>query len=181
MDERDGIEELNGMTQEEILMTEDQLLAGMLEAANFREDRDNYKKLQIKRNGKLLFEFTIRPISEEELQACRKTATKYIANPNGRHLPKIEAETDYVKLRSLKIYTATIEEDKKKLWNNPKLKQSLVQAGHNGILTNTDVIEAVFLVGEKDSVADIVDELSGYGVNKEEYVKNLSRQEEDSI
>lgn len=168
IDERQDIEE---MTQEDVLMTEEQLLAGMMEAANFKEDT---QKVEIRRKGKLLFSFNIRPLTEEEIQDCRKAATRYIPHPQGKHLPKLEAETDYVKLRSLKIYTATVEDDKK-LWNNPQLKKKL------NVLTHTDVIDTVLLAGEKDAINDIIDEFSGYGTDKEEFVKNSSRQADDSI
>lgn len=172
MDERHELETTE-MTQEEILQTEDQILAGMMEAANFKEDK---KKIEIRRKGKLLFSFNIRPITEEELQDCRKRSAKYIPNPMGRHLPKIEGELDVVKLRSLKIYTATVEEDKK-LWNNPQLKKQL------NVITYTDVIDSVLLAGEKDAIDNVIDDISGYGtaLDKEEYVKNSLGQADDSI
>ncbi len=170
IDERQDIEE---MTQEEILQTEDQILAGMMEAANFKEDT---KKIEIRRKGKLLFSFNIRPMTEEELQDCRKRSTKYVPHPMGKHLPKIEGEIDLVKLRSLKIYTATTEEDKK-LWNNPQLKKQL------NVITYIDVIDSVLLAGEKDAIDDVINDISGYGktLDKEEYVKNSSGQADDSI
>lgn len=165
MNERHETElETTELTPEDILQTEDQILAGMMEAANFKEDT---KKIEIRRKGKLLFSFNIRPITEEELQDCRKRVTKYMSNPMGKHFPKIEGEVDYVKLRSLKIYTATVEEDKK-LWNNPDLKKRL------NAITYIDVIDSVLLAGEKDAINDVIDTISGYGteLDKEEYVKN---------
>ncbi len=156
-------------SQAEILMNEDQLLAGLLEAANFKQEPSNYRKIQIRRGGKTLFEFRIRPIEEEELQACRRRATKMIPNPAGRHLPKVEGETDYVRLRSLKILTATVEEDRPKIWGNKALQSKL------NVLTDVDVIDSVLMAGEKDWVCDAIDEISGYHgerVELEEYAKN---------
>ena len=162
-------EEINDLlpSTEEVLMNEDMILKGMMEAANYRNDSDNQRKIQIKRNEKLLFEFVVRPLSEDEIFDCRKKATKYFPNPAGRHLPKIEGETDYALLRSYKILTATV--DSNKIWNIPALKQKL------NTLQPVDVVDSCLMAGEKDWICDIIDELSGYGaqgVSKEEYVKN---------
>jgi hypothetical protein len=153
-------------TKEEVLMDEDRLLAGLFEAAQFKDDEQNIKLVKVVRNGKLLFEFRIRPLEEEELDECREKATKYIPNPNGRHLPKIEDTTNIVRLRSYKIYAATIEEDRKKVWNNTKLKDKL------NVLSPIDVIDAVLMAGEKEWIINEIDILSGYGVSREEYAKN---------
>ena len=158
--------EETGMTSEEILMNEDALISGLLEAASFKEDDSLRKKVQIKRNGKVLFEFRVRPLEEEETQEIRKSCTKYIPNPNGRHLPKIEGEINFVKLRSKKIYEATIPEDRAILWDNPKIKAKLK------CLDPVDVIDQVLMAGEKDGVVDVIDSISGYGVSVEGYAKN---------
>ena len=90
------------LTKEEVLMNEDDLLKGLLQAASFKNDVENYKLIQVKRNGKLLFQFRVRPLEESEIGECRKKATKYAPNPNNRNLPKVEVETDYIKLRPIK-------------------------------------------------------------------------------
>ena len=63
-------------TKEEILQNEDEMIAGLLEAASFKDNSDFQKKIEIRRNGKLLFSFFVRPLTEEEVQDCRKRATK---------------------------------------------------------------------------------------------------------
>lgn len=154
-------------TGEEILMNEDSILRGMLEAANFRQDTSNHRKVQIKRNDKVLFEFVVRPLSEEEIFECRRKATKYYNNPAGRHLPKVEGDTDISAIRAYKIVAATVDSDK--IWNNPTIKNSL------NVLRAVDVVEEILMAGEKDRINDIIDEISGYGnseVTREEYVKN---------
>lgn len=155
---------------EELLMNEDAILRGMLDAANFRESEEMRRKIQIKRGGgPVLFEFRIRPLSEEELIACRKGATKTIVNPAGRHLPRIDGDTDLSMMRSLKIITATVDDDKPKTWENPVLKNKL------NVLHSADVVDAVLMGGEKDWICDIIDEISGYGAQRietEEYTKN---------
>lgn len=153
-------------TQEEVLMNEDDLIAGLLEAADFKTTETLQKKIQIKRNDKVLFEFRIHPLDEEETQRMRRRCTKYAPNPNGRNLPKIEVETNYVKMRSMKIYEATVPEDQEKIWNNRKIKDKL------NVLDPLEVIEQVLMAGEKDAIVDQIDALSGYGVTLEDYVKN---------
>lgn len=157
--------------KDDILMNEDELLSGLLQAASFKEDKNNQRKIQIKRNGgPALFEFYVRPISEEELQECRKKCTKKVPDPRGRQFPKIESDIDYVKLRSYKILMATVDKSNGKIWDNNSLKEKL------GVLTAIDVIDTVLMGGEKDRICDIIDEISGYGssnnVTDEEIAKN---------
>lgn len=158
-------------TQEEVLMSEDDLIAGLLEAADFKTSEALQKKIQIKRrdnngNDKVFFEFRIHPLDEEETQEMRRKCTKYAPNPNGRNLPKIEVSTDYVRMRSMKIFNATVPEDQEKVWNNKKIKEKLK------VLDPLEVIELVLMAGEKDAIVDQIDAISGYGVTLEDYVKN---------
>lgn len=150
--------ETNLPTQQEVLMNEDELLAGLLEAANYKDSTTIRKKVQIKRGGgKVLFEFKVRPISEEEMQDCRKKVTKYRPDPRGKQFPKMEVDVDFVKLRSHKILTATVDEGNGVIWESKRLKDAL------GVLTAVDVIDLVLLGGEKDGICDLIDEISGYG------------------
>ena len=52
-------------TKEEILQNEDEMIAGLLEAASFKDNSDFQKKIEIRRNGKLLFSFFVRPLTQE--------------------------------------------------------------------------------------------------------------------
>ena len=153
---------------EEVLMREDELLEGLFAAENEKHDVEKVKKtLYINRRGKTYFQFDIRPLDEKELLTCRRRATKYLDNPAGRKLPRIEGDTDIALLRSLKIYTATTEEYKKKLWDHPTVLQKY------NVLHGYDVIDLVFLAGEKDAIVDEIDALSGYGgTDLEHYAKN---------
>lgn len=150
---------------EEVLMNEENLLNGLLEAAGFKTDPDNHKLVQIKRNGKLLFQFHIRPLEEEEIQQCRKRATKYVPNPQNRSL-RMEVDTDYVKLRSLKIYMATVDDDRRILWDNPLLRDKF------GTMEAFESIDKVLMAGEKDTICEMIDDISGYNVSLEEAAKN---------
>lgn len=157
----DGYEETNLTAQEEILMNEDELINGLLMAANFKSDEGLQRKIQVKRNNKVYFEFFVRPLTEEEILDCRKKVTKRRPDPRGRQFGMIEIETDYLKLRSHKILMATVDKGNGILWSNQKLKDKL------GVLQDTDVIDAVLLGGEKDWIADVIDEISGFGMADE--------------
>ena len=161
----DAVENEGLPTPEEVLMDEDTLLKGILEASKFKTDTENQKLIQIRRKGKLLFQFHVRPLEEDEVQTCRKQATKFMANPQNRHL-KMEVDVDYVKLRSLKIYTATVENDRAKTWDNPALKDKL------NAITGADVIDKVLMAGEKDEICDAIDDISGYNTSLEAAAKN---------
>lgn len=156
------------MSGDDLLMNEDALLSGLLAAAEYADDKSAQKKIEIKRHGKKLFEFTIRPLSEEESNQCLRSSTKKLPNPMGKRYPKIDGDVDYVALRSRKIYAATIEEDQKKLWDNPKVKSKL------NLITSLDVIDKVLLAGEKARIVEQIDELSGFNpdVDDEEFIKN---------
>ena len=82
-------------SKEEILQNEDEMIAGLLEAAAFKSDDSLQKKIEIRRNGKLLFSFFVRPLTEEEIKGCRRKATKRRPDPRGRQFGMIELETDY--------------------------------------------------------------------------------------
>lgn len=152
-------------TKEEVLENEDSMLSGLLEAAGYKEDKGNQEIIQIIRKKKKFFEFHIRPLEEEEIQECRKQATKYAPNPANRAI-RMEVDVDYVRLRSLKIYTATTEADRKKLWDNKDVQTKL------NVLTGADVIDRALMAGEKDWVCDEIDAISGYNASLEAIAKN---------
>ncbi len=151
-------------TQEEILMDENALLRGLIEAGNEKDNESTYRQIQIKRGGVLKFVFRVRPVSEEESIACHDHATKFA--PRKRGQPKREIETNTAKFRSWLIYTATVDEDRAKLWDNKKAQEAL------NVLQGVDMIDAVLLSGEKDRVIDVINEISGYDDDMGENAKN---------
>lgn len=174
--ENEELEEKTGLpSQEKVLMSEKDLIEGLFAASDYANDEDCMREIQIKRNGKLFFAFTVRPLSESEVQKIRKNATKMYKNPAGKHLPKIEGEIDIDKLRALKIYTATIDKDRELLWDNPQVKAGLKAKGKS-IIMPEDVINAVLMGGEKYTISEIIDDISGYNDDEklelEEYAKN---------
>lgn len=152
-------------TKEEVLENEDALLDGLLAAAKFKEDVGVRRLIRVTREGNALFEFHIRPLSEEEIDECHKGAAKYAPSPVNREV-RVEIDVDYVRLRSLKIYTATVPEDRRKLWDSKTVQKRL------NVLTAVDVINTVLMAGEKDSICDEIDALSGYNRSLVAIAKN---------
>ena len=151
-------------SEEDILMNENEILRGLIEAGTEKDCEETYKRIKIRRNGKLKFEFRIRPLSEEESLACHDNATRFA--PRKRGQPKQEIETNTAKFRSWLIYTATIDEDRAKTWDNKKAQEAF------NVLQGVDVIDAVLLSGEKDRIIEVINEISGYDDSLDEIAKN---------
>lgn len=145
-------------------------LAGLLDAAEDAEEET--KKIEIVRNGKTYFTFSIHALTDEALYEIRKKYTKYVKNK--RTGTKVAEGMDTAKFRSSMIYNATIAEDQEKLWNNKQVHKALSQRGKH-IINALDVIDTVLLPGEKENILSVLDELSGYDSEetKVETAKNL--------
>lgn len=152
------------VTKEEVLMTESELLQGLLSAAQEKDSESAYETIEIRRSGVLKFKFRIRPLSEEESMRCHDKATKFA--PRRRGQPKTEIETNQPLMRSWLIYTATVDEDRAKTWENPRLLEAL------NLVQGVEAIDAVLLSGEKDRIIDRINDISGYGDDMEETAKN---------
>ena len=145
-------------------MYENDILKGLMTAANFKDEEENIKAIEIARNDVVLFTFHVRPLSEEEYQTCKEKNTKYVRNKQlGIKFPE---NTDSVRYRSALIYQATTAEDKSKIWDNKEAWKAL------DVLSGTDLIDKILLAGEKDAVLEIIDQISGYTITTEEVSKN---------
>lgn len=154
-------------SQNQLRANEEDFIQGLLEAASY--SHEERQAIEIVREGKVYFKFTIRPLSEVEYDQCKKKCTKYVRNKSfGIKMPE---ETDSAKYRASLIYRATVEEDREKLWDNKKVWEALRNKGLP-VMNGIDVIECTLKAGEKDKVIEIIDELSGYGSNLEEVIKN---------
>lgn len=143
---------------------EDDILTGLLTAANYRNDEDEITPIEISRNGKVLIKFRIRPLSEEEYTRVRNKYTKFVRNKNlGIKMPE---DTDTDMYRNAIIYEATVEEDRAKVWRN---KEAWTQLN---VISGPQLIGKVLKAGEKDAVCDKIDSISGYSALAEETVKN---------
>lgn len=163
-----AVEALGYTEEKEVIKDEVDLLEGLLMAAGFREDEEMRKKVQIKRKGKVAFEFTIAPLSEADFMDARKKATTYRPNPANPKLPRIEWEVNPGMYRSHVIHAATIPEDRAKTWDNKQLIQKL------NVLQGVETIDKVLTAGEKNAVCDLIEEISQYEADLDltEYAKN---------
>lgn len=150
-------------TANQIRMKEEDFLHGLVDAASYASEER--QRIEICRDGRLFFAFTIRPLSEADYNKCKKKHTKYVRNKSmGMKMPE---STDTAKYRAAIIFEATIEEDQKKLWNNKQAWEMLRSKGIQ-ILSGLDVIEYTLKAGEKDKVIECIDKLSGYDDDLEE-------------
>lgn len=145
-------------------------LTGLLDAAEDAECET--KKIEIVRNGKIYFAFSIHALPDETLYEIRKKYTNYVKNK--RTGARVAEGVDSAKLRSSMIYNATIAEDREKLWDNKQVQEALKRRGKH-IINALDVVDAVLLPGEKENVLAVLDGLSGYDTEetKVETAKNL--------
>ena len=159
--EKTKIEEIE-LTEEEnqgqLRTYENDILKGLLAAANYETEEDNIHPVEIARNGVIFFTFRIRPLSEEEYQKCKDKNTKYVRNKQlGIKFPE---NTDSVRYRSALIYQATIKEDREKIWDNKEAWKAL------NVLTGIRPYRKRHCwQGEKDAVLELVDKISGYTFN----------------
>lgn len=154
-------------TQNQLLMNEKDIIQGLIEAADFKTD--DVTRIDIVRNKKTCFSFHVRPLTEFEYDKCKKKHTKYVRNKQlGVRMPE---ETNSVKYRAEIIYLATIDSDRKTLWDNKNVWDALRSKDFQ-IMNGLDVIEYTLRAGEKDKVIEKIDLISGYESNLEEVTKN---------
>jgi len=151
--------------QQELLMNENDILQGLLELGKSKEQGVGFRKIQIKREGKLVLEFRIRPVSEDESQECWRLATKYASRRNLNE-PRKAIETNTALYRSHVIYTATIAEDRAKVWDN---KQAMAAFQ---LFQGVEMVDKVLFAGEKARIIDIIDEISGFDEDINNEIKN---------
>lgn len=160
----------NAKTEEERKTQEYNLVESLLAAADFKNDEDLFREIEIRRDGKFFFKFTVRPVTEDERARCSKRATSYMKNPNNRKLPPIEKDFSQTLWECYLIYTATVPEDQSKIWGN-----SAVMAKFD-LVEPAESVKLLLRPGEMKRVAEIISEISGIDdeelVSTEDYVKN---------
>lgn len=147
------------MNQEELLAVEEDFLQGLLDAAN--DQAEEVVKIEVVRGNKKYFEFGIRPLNETQFLDARKQATTYVKarSMGGVRVPE---SVNSAKFHSLLIYRATVDKDRKKLWDNKKAWETL------NVLNGPDLIDKVLKAGEKDSIIEKLEEISGYNYDDDE-------------
>lgn len=162
--------EANESLKEDMKVNEMDYLTGLLEAADDADEET--QKIEIVRDGKMYFAFSVHALSDEDMYEIRKKYTKYTKNK--RTGMKVADGMDNAKFRSSLIYNATVAEDQEKLWNNKDIQEALRKKGKK-IINALDVIDAVLLPGEKEKILTTLDELCGYNTEEDKVntAKNL--------
>lgn len=150
--------------KEELLFNEDAILKALTD----QQQHDDRVETITVLFGKTTFAFRIRPLSEKEWDKCRERNTKYSKNRRlgGMRLPESTNTTGY---HSDLIYTATVDEDKAKLWDNKRLWAAV------NAVTGTDMVDRLIpYAGKKQAIVERIERLSGYDEDDEyeETVKN---------
>lgn len=145
-------------TDAELDKVENNIVDALMEAASFRTSEDNRRKISIKRDGKILFEFTIEPLNEDDWSKCRRQ--------NLRNKGKRSEELDNARYLAQAIYEATIDEDKTRLWKNPEVWRKL------NVASGVDVVNLVLTPGEKAAIGDILLDIGGFNDELDGIIKN---------
>ena len=145
-------------TDAELDKVEGNIVDALMEAASFRTSEDNRRKISIKRDGKILFEFTIEPLNEDDWSKCRRQ--------NLRNKGKRSEELDNARYLAQAIYEATIDEDKTRLWKNPEVWRKL------NVASGVDVVNLVLTPGEKAAIGDILLDIGGFNDELDGIIKN---------
>ena len=136
---------------------ETDIVAALLKAASYRKNQET-ATATIKRDGEIMFKFRVHGLDEDEWAKCRRQ--------NLLNRGKLTEELNTARFMSQAIYEATVDEDKKTLWQNKDVWQKL------GVVTGTDVVNAILWPGEKQKLLDAIAKLSGYDDDLEDIMGN---------
>ena len=151
--------------QNEVAINEAELLRSLTR----KDHNEDTTKIEVKFRG-VVFRFRIRALSEREYDDCREKCTKYSKNRRLGNM-RLPEKTDTVRYHTLLIYTATVEEDRAKLWDNKTLWDAV------NAVTGTDMVDRLIpTAGKKQSIVEQIEKLSGFDDEDEaafeETVKN---------
>jgi len=159
---------IEDMSPNETAAYEGDLMSAILRAAEFKKDESEYRRIHIKRQGKDVLSFIIRPLTEEDLSKCRKKNTRVKQGRYGIDKEKL----DGARYRSQLIYEATVPEEKtggEKLWDYkreviwPKLNEA----------SGVDAIDVILKAGEKDMVVEAIENISGFQNDDNEVIEDV--------
>ena len=138
------------------------LVERLFMAAAYKEAADTIQPIDIVRNGTYLFTLHLHPIGDDDVAKANKEAAIMVKNPNGKHLPKIQADSDKSKYKSWLIYLATTEEDQKQIWGNPALMQRV------NAFQPWETIDKLLTLGDKAKLLETITEISGLNDEEDE-------------
>ena len=117
--------------------------------------------------------FRVRMLTDEEYQKCTVDATSFERSRSTGGI-RVPEETNAALMRSLIIYTATVDEDRAALWDDDELQRALIK----GVLDPNRRRRAVALIdklirpGEKVQIINEIDGLGGYNTELEAHAGN---------
>lgn len=138
------------------------LVAALLEAADYKNSDDEILEVEICRKGKFLFKVRIHPISDADVKKAQKEAGVYKPNPTNKKLGRIKVDQENDKLASWLIYLATTDEDQEKIWGNKNIMSKY------GLMQNWESVDTLLKKGEKDDLLEKVFEISGMNDEEDE-------------
>ena len=150
--------EVDELTEEEMREYEGDIISALTEAAGYKNDVRETREIKIVRNKILMFKFRVHPLTKEDFNKARRQ--------NLKNRGKRNEEVDYARQRSQVIYMATVEEDKKRLWNNKEVWNKL------NVASGIDAVGEILKFGEKMKIGEVIEEISGYDDKLDEIIKN---------
>ena len=135
------------MKEVDLEKAEQDIVNALLEAGSWRKD-ETRREIIIRRNDRDVFTFNIEPVDEDTFRKCRRQ--------NTRNKGKRTEELDDARFLSQLIFTATVEEDKDRLWRNTAIQKKL------NVQNAVDVVNYVLKPGEKTKIAEVIADISGY-------------------
>jgi len=144
--------------RDELLGNERDILAAFKKKDGDKDKHPIIVRIEVRAPGEEnpRYAFRIRPLTEKEYNRCREKWTKYKSNKRFGGI-KLPLETDTVMYHSELIHTATIPEDRERLWDNKMFWQAF------DALTGVDIIEHLIpWAGVKQRIVDKIEDMSGY-------------------
>ena len=147
------------ISEEQLAKFDGDIAAALIEASEYNIGSDKRRKINIQRNGKSLFSFTIEPVDEETMRRVRRENLKN----RGKRTEELIGERFVAQL----IYEATIEEDKNRLWRNREVQERL------NVASGADVVQKVLTPAERSKLEDVLIEIGSYNDDGlDEMIKN---------
>lgn len=148
------------ISDEQLAKLDNDIAAALIEASEYNIGTDKRRKINIQRNGKPLFSFTIEPVDEETMRRVRRENLKN----RGRRTEELIGERFVAQL----IYEATIEEDKNRLWRNREVQERL------NVASGTDVVQKVLTPAERSKLEEVLIEIGSYDSDGlDDLIKNV--------
>ena len=148
------------ISDEQLAKFDNDIASALIEASEYNLGADKRRKINIQRNGKPLFSFTIEPVDEETMRRVRRENLKN----RGRRNEELIGERFVAQL----IYEATIEEDKNRLWRNREVQE------RSNVASGADVVQKVLTPAERSKLEDVLIEIGSYDSDGlDDLIKNV--------